>query len=90
MSWSPEELVKQLRYPMPNWAKASANAALMRDAADMIERLTQTHWVAYRDRAQNAEAAIARVRELCDRAVFTGQHMLPETVVRGAIEGNQP
>lgn len=33
---------------------------------------------------------VARVRELCDRAVFTGQHMLPETVVRGAIEGNQP
>lgn len=37
----------------------------------------------------NAEAAIARVRELCNRAVFTRQHMLPESTVRDAIERNE-
>lgn len=97
MSWSAEELVKQLRYP-PAYMDSSATA-LMRVAADMIDRLRAELAEAYRAYAldadevrlelHNAEAAIARVRELCNRAVFTRQHMLPESTVRDAIERNE-
>lgn len=114
MSWSAEELVKQLRYP-PAYMDSSATA-LMRVAADMIDRLRAELATAQEElRLSNetgnwtccleAEAAIARVEELCDTDPYAHEHYVynedgtedeaaiyrcvPERLLRAAIEGNQ-
>lgn len=95
MTWSPEELVKQLRYP--SGYPAEFERQLMRDAADMIEQQLAARQEDYtasmalgsvRQDAIDMAAAIARIREVCANPPVPSRMLIP--YILAALEGNQP